>query len=212
MGILRLAHVDVTVTDLDLATAYYTEVIGLQETERDADSVYLKCWDEPNHHSLRLIYGPRVGFEQMSFRVEHEDDLSRFENRVQQWGYPVRRVSKGEHVGQGESIRFETPSGQQMELVHDLTMVGRATSRINPAPFVEGLKGIAPPRLDHVLVTVEDLAASGAHICDDAPGRRGFTGSARDGVSSGLEAVERQPPALLPAAGQLGVGPVVLVE
>ena len=41
MGILRLAHVDVTVTDLDLATAYYTEVIGLLETERDADSVYI---------------------------------------------------------------------------------------------------------------------------------------------------------------------------
>ena len=35
MGILRLGHVDVTVTDLDLATAYYTEVIGLLETERD---------------------------------------------------------------------------------------------------------------------------------------------------------------------------------
>ena len=29
MGILRLSHVDVTVTDLDLASAYYTEVIGM---------------------------------------------------------------------------------------------------------------------------------------------------------------------------------------
>ena len=91
MGILRLGHVDVTVTDLDLATAYYTEVIGLLETERDGDSVYLKCWDEPNHHSLRLTYGPRVGFDQMSFKVEHESDLDTYENKVQQWGYPVRR-------------------------------------------------------------------------------------------------------------------------
>ena len=78
-GILRLAHVDVTVTDLDLATAYYTEVIGLLATERDEDSVYLKCWDEPNHHSLRLRYGPRVGMDQMSFRVERESDLDDFE-------------------------------------------------------------------------------------------------------------------------------------
>ena len=112
MGILRLGHVDVTVTDLDLATAYYTEVIGLLEAERDEDSVYLKCWDEPNHHSLRLTYGPRVGFDQMSFKVEHEDDLDDLENKVQKYGYPVQRVSKGESVGQGESIRFETPSGQ----------------------------------------------------------------------------------------------------
>ena len=36
MGILRLGHVDVTVTDLDLATAYYTEVMGMIVVERDA--------------------------------------------------------------------------------------------------------------------------------------------------------------------------------
>ena len=157
MGILRLGHVDVMVTDLDLATAYYTEVIGLLETERTEDAVFLKCWDEPNHHSLRLTYGPRVGMDRMSFMVERESDLGMFENRIQAWGYPVQRISKGEAIGQGESIRFETPSGQTMELVHDVEMVGRATAPVNPAPFVEGLKGIAPPRLDHVLVTAEEV-------------------------------------------------------
>lgn len=93
MGILRLGHVDITVTDLDLATAYYTEVIGLLEVERTDDSVYLKCWDEPNHHSLRLTYGPRVGFDQMSFKVERESDLDELENAVQRYGFPVQRVS-----------------------------------------------------------------------------------------------------------------------
>ncbi len=166
MGITRLGHVDLTVTDLDLATAYYTEVMGMLETERDEDSVYLKCWDEPNHHSLRLRYGPRVGFDQMSFRVERESDLDVFENRVQQWGYPVERISKGMAVGQGESIRFETPSGQTMELVHDVEYVGRATAPTNPAPFVEGLQGIAPPRLDHILVTAEEVGDSAKFYMD----------------------------------------------
>ena len=96
MGVLRLSHVDVQVTDLDLATAYYTEVIGLLETERTEDAVFLKCWDEPNHHSLRLTYGPRVGMDRMSFMVERESDLGMFENRIQAWGYPVQRISKGE--------------------------------------------------------------------------------------------------------------------
>src|SRR5690349_20592635 len=62
VGILRLSHVDVTVTDLDLAVAYYTEVIGMVLTERTAESAYLKCWDEADHHSLRLTYAPRTGF------------------------------------------------------------------------------------------------------------------------------------------------------
>ena len=35
MGILRLSHVEVRVPDLELATAYYTEVLGLIETARE---------------------------------------------------------------------------------------------------------------------------------------------------------------------------------
>ena len=96
----------------------------------------------------------------MSFKVDRDDDLEEFERRVLNYGFPVRRVSKGERVGQGESIQFETPSGQVMELVADLEMVGRATSPVNPVPFVEGLPGIAPPRLDHLLVTAEEVGDS----------------------------------------------------
>ena len=33
--IIRLQHVEVRVPDLELATAYYTEVLGLVETARD---------------------------------------------------------------------------------------------------------------------------------------------------------------------------------
>lgn len=157
MGILRLSHVDVTVTDLDLASAYYTEVMGMLVTARDEESVYLKCWDEEDHHSLRLVYSPRVGFEKMAFKVEREDDLSDLENAVAKYGFPVERISKGESVGQGESIRFQTPSGHVMELVHDVEVVGSMMPKINPPVMIEGLMGIAPPRMDHVLVTAEEV-------------------------------------------------------
>jgi catechol 2,3-dioxygenase len=157
MGILRLSHVDVTVTDLDLATAYYTEVMGMLVTARDDNAVYLKCWDEEDHHSLKLVYAPRVGFEKMSFKVEREDDLSDLENAVAKYGFPVERISRGESVGQGESIRFQTPSGHVMELVHDVEVVGSMMPKINPPVMIEGLQGIAPPRMDHVLVTAEEV-------------------------------------------------------
>ncbi|MFN8167331.1 MAG: catechol 2,3-dioxygenase [Candidatus Nanopelagicales bacterium] len=166
MGILRLAHVDVTVVDLDLAVAYYTEVMGMLVVARDETSVYLKCWDENDHHSLRLVYAPRTGIEQMSFKVEREDDLSDLENAVTRYGFPVSRVSKGESVGQGESIRFETPSGHVMELVHDVEKVGRHNGSLNPRPFVDGLPGIAPPRMDHILVTAEEVGEATSFYMD----------------------------------------------
>jgi catechol 2,3-dioxygenase len=164
-GILRLGHVDVTVTDLDLTTAYYTEVMGMEVTARTQDSVYLKCWDEEDHHSLRLRYAPRVGMDLMSFKVHHEDDLANLEARVSRFGFPVERLSRGESIGQGESIRFSTPSGHVMELVADVEKVGAAGQRHHQDPTGTGLQPlsrdrIAPPRMDHMLITAEEVGDS----------------------------------------------------
>ena len=157
MGILRLGHVDITVPDLELAAAYYTQVLGLDITERVEDRIFFKCWDERDHHSLSVRYHPRVGLDRFSFKVEHRDDLERFETRIERWGIPVARVAKGEEIGQGESIRFETPSGHEMELVHDVHKVGGRLPLLNPRPYVDGLIGIAPPRMDHLLVHAEEV-------------------------------------------------------
>ncbi len=162
-GILRLGHVDITVTDLDLATAYYTGVMGMEISALTEDSVYLKCWDEEDHHSLRLRYAPRVGMDLMSFKVHHEDDLADLERKVSRFGFPVERVSAGETIGQGESIRFATPSGHVMELVADVEKVG--TSRPRHDPLVADLENlnrdrIAPPRMDHMLITAEEVGDS----------------------------------------------------
>ena len=157
MGILRLGHVDITVPDLDLAAAYYTEVIGMDVADRVDDRIFFKCWDEEDHHSLAVRYDPRVGIDRFSFKVEHEDDLDDLERRVEQYGFGVTRLSRGEEVGQGESIRFETPSGHEMELVHEVEKVGGRLAKLDPGVVPEGLSGIAPPRMDHLLVTAEEV-------------------------------------------------------
>jgi catechol 2,3-dioxygenase len=160
MGILRLSHVDITVTDLELAAAYYTQVMGLEITERTDDRIFFKCWDERDHHSLAVRYSTRVGLDRFTFKLEHADDLAEFETRLEAAGCTVERIGKGEEIGQGESIRFETPSGHEMELVHDVHKVGGRLPLLNPRPIVPDLIGIAPPRLDHVLVTAEEVGES----------------------------------------------------
>ncbi len=157
MGILRLSHVDIKVPDLDLAAAYYTEVMGLGITEQTEDRIFMKCWDEEDHHSLSVRYDPRTGLDRFSFKVENEDDLDDLERRVENYGFAVHRVSRGEEIGQGESIRFETPSGHEMELVFDVERVGNALGKVNPRLEPRGYKGIAPPRMDHLLINAEEV-------------------------------------------------------
>lgn len=169
-GILRLGHVDVTVTDLDLATAYYTGVMGMEISARTQDSVYLKCWDEEDHHSLRLRYAPRVGMDLMSFKVHHEDDLADLEAKVSRYGFPVERISKGEALGQGESIRFSTPSGHVMELVADVEKLGTSRPRHLPDPGTDDQPfprdKICPPRMDHMLINAEEVGESTRFFMD----------------------------------------------
>ncbi len=160
MGILRLSHVDITVPDLDLAAAYYTGVLGLLESERTDDRIFFKCWDEEDHHSLAVRYDPRVGIDRFSFKVEDEEDLEELETKVEEYGFRVHRVSRGEEVGQGASIRFETPSGHEMELVHDVEKVGGLLGKFNPGAIPVGMQGIAPPRMDHLLINAEEVGVA----------------------------------------------------
>jgi len=171
MGILRLGHVDVRVPDLDLAAAYYTSVVGLIEVAREPGKVYLKCWDEQDHHSVVLRYHPRPGLDHMSFKVESPDDLQDLENRLEAYGAIVHRTSPGEERAVGQGLRFETPSGHLMELVHHVDRVGSAVGTLNPLPRPANLEGIAPPRLDHMLVTAEEVGDA-AHFYADVLGFR----------------------------------------
>lgn len=160
MGIYRLGHVDVRVPDLELAAAYYTEVLGLIEVAREPERVYLKCWDEHDHHSVVLRQAARYGLDHAMYKVESADDLDVFERRLTGYGASVRRMSAGEEPGLGEGIRFETPTGHQFELVASVEKVGNLLPKTNPPPFPQGLIGIHPPRIDHVFLTCEDVDAA----------------------------------------------------
>ena len=70
----------------------------------------------------------------------------------------MTRHARGELApGHGEAIRFQTPTGHRCELVHGMEKVGNLLPRTNPPPRPLGLVGIAPPRLDHIFVTAEDV-------------------------------------------------------
>jgi catechol 2,3-dioxygenase len=167
MAILRLSHVEIRVPDLELATAYYVEVLGLIETAREPERVFLKCWDEHQHHSVVLTYAPTHGLAHLGFKVTDAADLDLYQARLEAAGVVVKRLQPGEWAaGHGESIRFDLPSGHQMELVHGMEQVGNLLPLTNPPPRPMGLRGIAPPRLDHIFLTAEDVGGVTRFLSD----------------------------------------------
>ena len=61
-----------------------------------------------------------------------------------------------EDYRRGRALRFTAPSGHTVELYNEMDYTGNVLPNVNPAPWPEGLRGIAPPRLDHTLVTAPE--------------------------------------------------------
>ncbi|MDH3679024.1 MAG: catechol 2,3-dioxygenase [Acidimicrobiia bacterium] len=158
MGILRLSHAEVRVPDLELALAYYTEVVGLIETARVDHRAYLKAWDEHQHHSLILASAPTYGLDSLGFKVETSDDLDELSARLSAAGVEPERHAAGRlGPGSGDTVRFVAPSGHTIDLVHGMDQVGNGLPLHNPPPAPDDLVGMHPPRIDHIFLMCEDV-------------------------------------------------------
>lgn len=157
MGVIRAGGIKIRALDLQASIDYYTKVIGLKVSGNDKDgNVYLKGWDEYDHHSLTLMQSDRAGMEHVSFKVETPDDLVFFRNKLEGAGVNVTQLGAGSEMGMGEAILFQTPAGHNVKLYAEMERVGTCVGTMNPAPWPEGLQGIGAPMFDHLLLAAED--------------------------------------------------------
>lgn len=160
-GVLRPGHGQIRVMDLEEGVRHYRDVLGLVETARDAQGrVYLKCWDERDHHSVVLRQADRAGIDFFGFKVLDKATLEKLDSDLRAYGVKTERIPAGEMLETGERVRFEIPSGHQIELYAEKKAVGNGLQVLNPAPWTKASEnGIAPVRLDHCLLYGPNIAA-----------------------------------------------------
>ena len=77
-GVMRPGPLQLRVLDLDESIKFYTDVLGLVETARDAQGrVYFKAWDERDHNSLIIRQADKAGMDFMAFKVDSEASLEK---------------------------------------------------------------------------------------------------------------------------------------
>ncbi len=156
--ISRLGYVEIRSLDLERDLEHYVEVLGLHLSGREGRTAYLKGWDERHAYSVCLTQADRPGMVRMAFRTVDPEDLDYYERRLQAHG--VRYDVIPEDYRRGRALRFASPSGHTVELYHDMEYTGNRLPATNPPPWPQDLRGIAPPRLDHTLVTAPEPAAA----------------------------------------------------
>jgi len=59
--VAHLAHVEMLTPKLEESTQFFVDIMGMVESGRQGDSVYLRGWDDYEHHSLQLTAAPKPG-------------------------------------------------------------------------------------------------------------------------------------------------------
>ncbi len=133
MGVIRLGYVHVRVTDLPGAADHYRNTLGMDQVADTDGRLYLKSWDEHDHHSVVLEEGG-VGLVKLGYKVSHAADLDDYEDRATAFGATVARMSKGDNVGIGDGLRITLPSDHVLELYSDVEYLGNAPASGTPTP------------------------------------------------------------------------------
>ena len=158
-GILRLSHAEVRVPDLELALAYYAEVVGLVEVERDGRARLPQGLGRAPAPLLILLTGADLRARRAGLQGRASSTTStgwRRESRRPASRH--RGHAPGElGPGSGQTVRFRAPSGHVVELEHGMDQVGNGMPQLNPPIGPDGLVGMHPPRIDHVFLMCEDV-------------------------------------------------------
>jgi len=160
-GVLRPGHLQMRVLDLQTSVDFYTNVMGLKETGRDKQGrVYFKTQDERDHNSFIIREADEAGVDFVGFKVQDAATLAKLDADLRAYGLHTEHISAGEMLETGERIRFEIPTGHQIELYAEKTDVGNGMPYINPEVWVPDGKGINPVRFDHMLLYGPNIEAA----------------------------------------------------
>lgn len=159
-NIAHIGHASLNVTDLEKSTWFFTEVLGLHISTEEKGRVYLRAWQDWDHHTLILNQAEESSLEHFGWRVNSKKALFAFEKQLQESAVNYEWVDKGSEFGQGEAIKFDSPAGIPIELYWDMEQYSNpaTASKLPSHPMKYSGQGAAPRRFDHVNVMVDDVA------------------------------------------------------
>ena len=121
-----IAYVRSGAADLDAATRFATEIVGLELAAPYGDQGVAHLRADHRHHCLALVEGPS-GVIASGFTVADSDALDAAETELERSGLAVRRGSAAEARSRRvrEFVAFDDPFGNRIELVSHQETVGR---------------------------------------------------------------------------------------
>ncbi len=156
----HLAHVELLTPKLEESARFFVEVMGMIESGREDDSIFLRGWDDYEHHSLQLTASPKPGLGHYAFRTSSLQALERRVAALEETSLGIGW--KDDNVGHGPAYCFTDTDEHKMEIYYE-TEWYQPPENQRPALKNQASRfpnrGIALRRLDHINILAADVRA-----------------------------------------------------
>jgi len=156
----HLAHVEMLSPKPEESLRFFTDVMGMIVSGQSGDSVYLRGWDDYEHHSLKLTASSKSGLGHFAFRASSLQALQRRVTALETSGLGVGWIDGD--MGHGPGYRFRNPDGHMMEIYYE-TQWYDPPEDLRPALKNQAsrfpAKGVNLRRLDHINLLASDVGA-----------------------------------------------------
>lgn len=135
----KIGHVVLNVSDLDAAVGFYTEVLGLEVSDRYPETmvpggmVFLRC--STDHHGVALVGGApkveRTSLNHFAFEVGSLDEVFRARAWLRKHGVPIHFEGR-RRAGCQVAVEFKDPDGNNLEIYWNIDQVGTG-GHVRPA-------------------------------------------------------------------------------
>ena len=145
----KLGHVVLNVTDLERSVRFYTDLLGLEISDRYPDSmvpggmVFMRC--NADHHGVALV-GSMPGasrnleLNHLAFEVATLDEVLRARRHLRAHGVAIDFEGR-RRAGVQIAVEFRDPDGHRLEIFWGLDQVG-SDGQVRPAQEWKGARSL----------------------------------------------------------------------
>lgn len=158
--IAHLGHVELLTDKFEESLNFFVNIYGLTESGRDANSVYLRAFDDYEFHTLKLTRSDTTGVGHISYRTSSPEALERRVKVIEEMGCGIGWVDGD--LGHGRAYRFTDPDGHIFELYYE---TNKYVAPPEEKPALKNIaqrfhgRGVGVRRLDHLNLLATNVEA-----------------------------------------------------
>lgn len=156
--IAQLVSVGLYTPKPDESVAFFHDLLGMEISHREGQSVYLRAYEDFYQYTLKLTESKQAGLEEVTWRASSAEALEHVVKRIEATGLGDNWTDRD--YAHGRAYKFCTPDGHRQKVLWDLDYFDappELKSKLRNRPSKRPLRGVPVRRIDHVNLMVSDV-------------------------------------------------------